>query len=196
MWKGVFHQKMEVLTPNDWFWRGHDITGMRKNCDGFEMPAYASGTMLWAPPPGVARFAVEQLRQARHKRQQSCHVLLVPRLMTLEWKRHTLKGADIVFNIPVGTDAWPSDMHEPLTVAIFFPYLSRKPWELRKTPMLVDLERKLPKVFKECERSGWSLLSKLFAVAKELNQMSVRELCRVLQGRGDSPFSSQSPLFR
>jgi hypothetical protein len=88
--EGRFHNRMEVLTPNDWFWRGHDISGMRTNCDGVKMPAYESGTMLWAPPPAVARFAIEQLRQARLKRQRSCHVMIVPRLMTLEWRRHNL----------------------------------------------------------------------------------------------------------
>jgi hypothetical protein len=193
--EGKFHQKMEVLTPNDWFWRGHDISGMRANCDGFKMPSYESGSMLWSPPPAVARFAIEQLRQARHKRQQSCHVMIVPRLMTLEWRRHTLKGADIVFNLPVGSDVWSREMHEPLTIAIFFPYLSRKPWELRKSPLLVDLERKLPKVFKDCESTGWHLLSELFDLAQELHKMSIRDLREVLQGRGNSPFSSQSPLL-
>jgi hypothetical protein len=68
-------------------------------------------------------------------------------------------------------NVWTKDMHEPLTVAIFFPYLHRKPWELRKSPLLVDLERKLPKVFKDCESTRWNLLSELFDLAKELHKM-------------------------
>ena len=180
---GIYHSKVEFLTEQDWFWRGHDISGMRKNIDGMPMPEYRSGTMVWSPPPAAGRFAVEQLRQARHKRQKSFHVLILPRLMNLEWRRHTMKGADCVFDIPVGVGCWDKDMHEPLTIAFFFPYMDRKPWELRQTTFMVDMARDLSRMFKESESAGWDLLSKFLSQTRKLEDLSFRQLCRVLQGQ-------------
>ena len=30
-------------------------------------------------------------------------------------------------------------MHKPLTIAILYPYLSHRPWELRQAPILLEL---------------------------------------------------------
>jgi len=58
-------RSVEVLSPEGWFTRGHDHYGSgRKNIDGYWMPEYKAGTFIWEPPPGVARFVIEQLRQA------------------------------------------------------------------------------------------------------------------------------------
>jgi len=78
-------RSVEVLSPEGWFTRGRDHYGAgRRNIDGYWMPEYKAGIFIWEPPPGVARFAIEQLRQARMKRQHSTHLLLIPRLMTPE----------------------------------------------------------------------------------------------------------------
>ena len=189
--EGAFHKHMEVLTPDDWFWRGHDLCGMEQNIDGVWMPKHQSGTMLWVPPPAVATFAVDELRQARQKRQASFHILIVPRLMTLEWKKHTLKGADLVVDLPLTLEHWGANMYEPLTLALFFPYLSQRPWELRKTPILVDVERTLSNLFKTDESAGWSLLSELSKLAKQWTTMSVHQLRGVLSRRWEDAFSSE-----
>ena len=59
------------------------------------------------------------------------------------------KSADLMFDLPVGSDVWPSEMHETLIVAVYFPYLSRYPWELRKSPLLVDVDRCVCLLLKE-----------------------------------------------
>ena len=38
-----------------------------------------------------------------------------------------MKAADLRFQVPVGHPHWSSEMHEPLTIAVVFPYLSRQP---------------------------------------------------------------------
>jgi hypothetical protein len=43
------------------------------------------GTFVWAPPPAAAAVALEELRKARIKRQDSMHILVVPRLLMPEW---------------------------------------------------------------------------------------------------------------
>jgi len=146
--KGCRGEVAELLTPSDWFTRGHDHSGSRTNIDGYWMPRYKPGTYIWAPAPGVARFAIEQLRQARMKRQESMHVFVVPRLMSQEWRRNVIKAADLRFDVPVGHPCWPTNMHEPLTVAVVFPFLSRAPWELRKTRLMVEMGGKVQRVLK------------------------------------------------
>jgi hypothetical protein len=63
--------------------------------------------------------------------------------MKPEWFRQLYKAADIVFDVPVGADCWPSDMYEPLIVGIVFPFLRHPPWQLRLTPKMFSLARDL-----------------------------------------------------
>jgi len=95
-WVGEFGWKPEVLTPIGWYERGHDIDGSRLNSDGRWLPSYRSGTFIWCPPPAVAKQVIEELRQARHKRQASLHIFVCPRWMSHEWRRHVLKSADLI----------------------------------------------------------------------------------------------------
>ena len=123
-------QKIRFLTPEEWTTEGHDIVGYEKNLDGYTVPVYKAGVFVWSPPPAAARWACEELRQARHKRQRSTHIFLVPKLMGQEWRKHLHKTADILFDIPLGHTHWPTHHHENLTLAVCFPYLNRAPWEL------------------------------------------------------------------
>jgi hypothetical protein len=140
--------------------------------------------MLWAPPPAAARQVIEELRQARQKRQTSMHVFACPRLMYDEFRRHFYKSADLVLTIEAGIyDWWPAEMHESLIIGIFFPYLSRCPWELRKTQLMVGLERKMRRMFKEDPASAGDLLSEFCRFTRRMDGMPVRVLRSVLSGR-------------
>ena len=181
--EGHFHESLEILKEEDWIWRGQDIDGIRRNIDGYKMPSYKSGTFLWEPAPAAALFAIESLRQGRHKRQDSFHIWIVPRLLTGEWRRNMLKAADFVVDLPVGHVCWPKEMHEPLTLAFFFPYLSSKPWELRRCKFMVDMEGKLRCLLKDGGSSGRSVLSKFCRDTSRLDSLPLRELRGVLSGR-------------
>ena len=190
---GCRGEAAELLTPSGWFTRGHDHEGGRKNIDGHWIPGYKAGTMLWDPPPGIARFAIEQLRQARMKRQDSMHVFIVPRLMNQEWRRNVIKAADLRFQVPVGHPHWSSEMHEPLTIAVIFPYLSRQPWELRKTGLMVEMGGKVQRMLKENPTAGFDLLSKLCILTgkmEKMESMSVQRLCSVLRGSQETEVPS------
>ena len=63
----------EFLSPVGWFDRGHDHRGGSKDSNGFWRPRIVKGTFIWTLPPGSAAAALEQLRKARLKRQQSTH---------------------------------------------------------------------------------------------------------------------------
>jgi hypothetical protein len=51
------------------------------------------GLFLWTPPPAVADVAIEELLKARHKRTDTFHVVMIPCLMTLRWRRLLNKAA-------------------------------------------------------------------------------------------------------
>ena len=121
---------VEFLQPEDWVERGHDIIGYRKNLDGVTMPKYKSGIFVWTPPPAAALWALEELRQARHKRQASTHIFIVPQLLKQEWNRQLYKEADLIIHIPIGHPHWQKSNHESLTLAICFPFMNRAPWQL------------------------------------------------------------------
>jgi hypothetical protein len=70
---------------------------------------------------------------ADEERQDSLHVFVVPRLLKPEWFHLLYKTADIVFDVPVGSECWPTNMYEPLTLGIAFPYLRVPPWQLGVT---------------------------------------------------------------
>jgi hypothetical protein len=115
----------EILSPADWFSWGHDHDGGITDCKGFWRPQIRSGMYVWMPPPAAAEIALEEMRKAIIKRQQSLHIFICPRLLSPEWRKQLNKAADIVLTLKAGIDqaAWPSEMFEPLTIAFVFPFL-------------------------------------------------------------------------
>jgi hypothetical protein len=100
----------EFLELEDWFDWGHDKKGGFLNNYGMYTPNISPGTFVWTPPPAAADVALEQLHQARIKRQASCHIFVCPRLLTCEWVKQFWKAADLVFEVPPGTMGWPTDI--------------------------------------------------------------------------------------
>ena len=175
--------KIEFLSPDDWFLRGHDINGYTVNCEDRVLPTYSKGIFVWYPPPAAARQALEELRQARHKRQASTHIFIVPHLMTPEWKSQLYKTADLIFTLPFGNNYWPAHHHESLTIAVCFPYLRREPWELKGTPLMGRMAGELCKVLSTSNRTGRNILSQLFELTSRLDKVPLRQLRKLLSGR-------------
>jgi hypothetical protein len=174
-------EKLEFLSPNDWFERGHDIAGWERErppgwsilSPGFWYPKLESGCYLWDPPPAAAKFAVEELRKARLKRQSSTHIFVCPRLMTPSWRKQLSRVADVVFEIPAGSiTVWNSDSHEPLVVGIVFPFLPFRPWQLRATPKFRIMGRQLCRVWKQGETVGRNFLCEFLLFARSLPTLS------------------------
>ena len=186
--KSFMGSSTEVLEPADWFIRGHDLVEdkFELNSEGVKLPASKPGTFLWAPAPAAGEAAIEELRKARHKNQESTHVFVIPRLLSSFWRRHLWKGADLVVELPAGHPAWPKSMHEPLTLGFFLPYLKHSPWELRRSPIMLGFGKSLHRMWKTNEgaegpvlREIWSLPSRLVAnlsphVASKLLQSKPR----------------------
>ena len=175
------------LTPEGWFERGHDIVGGAKNSDGVWMPEYKSGNYFWFPPPAAANICIDELRKARHKRQTSTHIFVCPRIMAPSWRRQMHRSADLILSIPPGHPAWPTEMHEPLTIAIYFPFLKSKPWQLKGSAKLLDVARQVQSLLSSDPGSERPFLCQFWKLARQLPSMSRNVVLQVLQGsRGDS----------
>ena len=178
---------LKLLSPEEWFVEGHGIVGGKKDARGVWIPTHAEGgkAYLWSPPPVIADVALEECLKAVHKRTDSFHIFVIPRLFTPRWMRLLYKLADFVFHIQPGSRVWPSDMHEPLFVGISLPLLSRFPWTLRGTPLLVGLERQLCKVQGSGQGDGRDILQQLLRTPGVLARVSEGVARKMLRMSGD-----------
>ena len=88
---------------------------------------------------------VEQLAQARLKRPQSLHFVVVPRLMTGFWRRHMSRTCDGYFRFEA-PDVWPLQSHyEPLLIFVCLPYVSHSPRLPERSKILDQLRRVMSK---------------------------------------------------
>jgi hypothetical protein len=164
-----------LLNEMGWFQEGHDVEGWKEGMDGIPRPILASTrkVFIWAPAPMAAEVALAEMRKARIKRQRSAHIFVCPRLCTSQWLRHLYKASDFVFEVPVGTgEVWPKTMHEPLLIGVLFPFIRVKPWQLRDTPKMHAVGRKLRQVFKETGMDGSHLLRELWSCCVNCGDLS------------------------
>lgn len=176
--------KFHHLSPVEWFERAHDIVGwFPPNIKAGQLlitPRHEPGVLLWTPPPGVADVALEELRKARHKRQDSTHIFVCPRLFTPRWLKQLHKVSDIVFEVPAGSPMWPSDMFEPLLIGICFPFIRCQPWQLRGTPKMYSVGRELRSLFKGEDVDVRPVLRQFCLLCWRAGTMSADVVSRVL----------------
>jgi len=143
-------ENIEFLKEEGWFWRGQDIHGGSLNDDGIWIPKFKKGLFIWSPAPAAGQFAVEQMRDARNKRTDSLHIFILPRLFTSIWRRQLYRVSDLLIELPFIDTIWEKEeQHEPLTLAFIFPFLSFSPWQLRRSTAFLEMDRLLPKMWKE-----------------------------------------------
>ena len=160
-WAQVSDEEFISLSPTEWYTRGHDMEGGEMNIDGVWTPGYKSGCYLWSPPPAAAETACEEIRKARLKRTTSTHIFVCPRLLSPYWRQHIHRSADLIFEIPAGGEYWPKENFEPLMLAIYFPFISCRPWQLKRAPAIVELEDRLQKMWRARDFTQGTILRKL-----------------------------------
>jgi hypothetical protein len=164
-------EKLEALQPNDWYIRGHDMDGGFQNASGKFEPKFREGIFLWHPPPGAAEAACEEIRKARVKRTRSTHIFVCPRLLTPYWRSHLHRSADLVFEIPAGQDYWPKNMFEPLILAIYLPFCSHRPWQLKFSPSIMELGDRLQRLWRSGGNAQGAVLRELRIKAGQLENL-------------------------
>ena len=178
------------MEPIDWYDKGHDLASGYFDEKQLWRWNVESGTYVWDLPPGAADAALEELRKARIKRQDSSHVVLIPRRFTHIWKKQLLKCCDFVVDIAAGQKLWSHGQFEPLTLGICFPFLPFRPWKVRHTPRLFSLEREVSQVFKTYPMDGGSVLRKLCLEEASWHTMQERMVWSMLYYRPINQFPS------
>jgi hypothetical protein len=155
---------LEWLAPDDWFATPH-----------------RSGNFVWTPPPAAADAALEQMCRAQLKRPESTsHIFIVPRLMTSRWRKKLLKACTFSFYIPACVDIWDKTQHEPLMIAVCLPLSKHRPWNLRSTKHVGELERCLRPVQRFRQNGTRNLLRKFLIATRKLETMPRSMVCEVL----------------
>ena len=183
-WTG--RPSLKPLSPEGWFDEGHGIVGGSLDHNNVWMPSYGKGgrMFLWTPPPAIADVALEELLKARHKRSDTFHVLLVPRIMTPRWRRLFIKACDFLFVISPGCFYWPSDMFEPLWVGILLPFIKHRPWCLKRAPLLLEIGRELRGVLQTSEGDAGHILRQLTLLPRRVDALPFNLACGVLHVSG------------
>ena len=181
-WGTKSRQNIEVMKPEDWFLKGHDVIGFVKNCDGIDVPHISSGTYIWSPPPCAAETVVEELRKARQKRHQSNYIFVCPKVLKRRWLGQVYKAADLVIEIKAGRGYWPHSQHESLILALFFPFLGYRPWQLRHTATIRKVDSKMRELLKLPEAAEGNFLRKFCLWQETLASLQEGMVWKVLQG--------------
>jgi hypothetical protein len=143
--------KLEPLTPEGWFKEKHGFVGGTRDSCKIWRPTreLRNGLHLWAPPPLVVDSALKELLKACHKRTDTFHVVLIPRLMAPCWRQLFNKVCKFMFVVSPGAAYWPTNMYEPLWVGILLPFSIHMPWSFKRAPLLVEIGRDLHKMLAE-----------------------------------------------
>jgi len=176
------HLEARFLTEFDWFNLGHDIVGGSLNDENIWVPEYKSGFNIWCPAPAAGQHAIEQLRLARLKKTTSVHLFIIPRIFTSLWRKQIYRCADLVFDMPFDSCLWTQELqHEPLTVAFLFPFLTFKPWQLRRSFSFLGMGRVLRRLWEKGDISKWDLLCKFCAWSGRIASMPPDVVRKMLQ---------------
>jgi hypothetical protein len=138
----------KVASTEDWFYQV------------FQEP---EASWVWAPPPALAKIAVEQMCEVKHIFPNSKHVFLCPALWTGTWRKALGKIADTMFSISARSYLWPAAMFKPLTIAFLSSPLSSSPWTIRRsnqvgrwTSEICALQSDTRRAFRDKMREFWT----------------------------------------
>jgi hypothetical protein len=155
-----------LLEPRDWFLAPHDS-------DGF---------FIWTPPPALADTAIFQMAEAIHIRPWNTHVVVLPSLMKGRWEKLLNKACDFVVTLPFSDELWPQAIeHEPLTLAIAFPFLHSAPWRVKRAPLRTQRQSGLRTLQRRDLAYARSYMRELWLQARRLEPMLPGLACSMLR---------------
>lgn len=154
-WKEWDGGPLVEMTPDLWFEARH-----------------VEGARLWMPPPAAMETVMEVFNEDRIAHPWNTHIFVVPRLMTHLWRRKLGRDADVLFYAATGNHFWEKSQHEPLIIALVFPYAYvhsyRGPWVVGETDMFDAVTSELHEGFKFAQKDGTGEFPKLARGVRDL----------------------------
>ena len=92
--------------------------------------------------------------------------------MAPRWRRLYRKACDFSCEIPAGSAQWPSNMFEPLWLGVVLPFTHHRPWQLKRAPLLLEMEREMRQVLRDGQADGGHILCKLLQLNPRLCKLS------------------------
>ena len=177
-------KEWEFATPMDWHYNAHQSEVV--TLDG------KTKTWIWDLPPAAAHYALEELAMARTKRRELLQgIVIIPNLLTPEWTRRLSKTVDIYFRIPAGSlPGWPDEMHEALTIGLYFPTFRHRPWDWRNVGWMGELGRLLSGMFKGDPARGRNILHNFWNATSPVGDLSPGMVWRLLSAPSWVPLCS------
>jgi hypothetical protein len=150
----------------DWIseWAGEEVAFLTP--DDWPTKHERGGTYVWDVPPAAATAGVEWMASSIHKRSDSTHVFVVPRLMTAWFYRVLSKACDLIFTVPIDSDVWDANQFEPLLIGLYLPLSSNAPWRHKGTPRVDEVLRSVSKVWKESFERASPILRKFLVKSR------------------------------
>jgi hypothetical protein len=163
-----------VTEPEDWFYNAHQS-------DTLSLTSKTE-TWVWNLYPGAALYALEELGQDRFKSHDILMgVVIIPKFLRPESFRRFIKIVDLYFFIPAGDiEQWPSNMHEGLTIGLYFPLLRNAPYDLNKVPFMGKLGSTLSALYSSDAARGGNLLRQFWEACAWITTMPPRMVCALL----------------
>ena len=127
------------------------------------------------------------------KRKDSLHIIIIQKLFTTNWLRQLNKIADCHFLVPPIHYFWRPKNYENLVVALVYPFLPFRPWQLQGTPKMFSVGRELCQMFKSADLDSRNILCKFLLECREFSSMPADVVWRMLYYRNDTPFSRSLP---
>jgi hypothetical protein len=174
-------ERSPLLRPWIESWWPDDSLEWLSHEDWFATP-HRGGNFVWSPPPAAADAALEQMCRVQLKRpMKTSHLFVVPRLMTSRWRKKLLKTCTFSFYVPAYFDIWNKSQHEPLMIAVCLPLSKHRPWNLRHTQHVGNLERRLRPVQQFHPHRTRDLLRKFLVATRGLESVQRSVVCEMLR---------------
>ena len=114
------------------------------------------------------------------KRQDSVHIVVIPKLMTPIWMKQFYKAVDMVMKLPANNFFWSKAQFEPLLVGICSPYVRHFPWLVRNTAKAFQVARDVRRLLPHHELDAMNILRKFLVECRKLPSMPPDVVRRVL----------------
>ena len=85
--------------------------------------------------------------------------------------RQVYKAEDFVLRFRQANRSGILTWHEPVLIAVLFPFIRSKPWQLRSTPKMHEMGRELRKVLKDESVDAGNLLRQFWVNCLRLRTM-------------------------